>query len=771
MILTSRKHTSKAASARRLTLAGILAFGGLVAGAGAARATPGLIGDFGSVGPNALVSVGGVAVDNQSNDVYAADVGGHRVMKYTPAGDLVYMIGREVNRTAVEANASQDEQDICTVASGDTCQAGTAGSGPGRFDQPVAVAVDSASGDVYVVDPEQEDVQKFDAAGGYLSQIHSGEAGAPPFTLPEYSNDVAVDGAGNLYLLTTTGFFGTSEVLRFDSEGIYTGAKFGPETLPGAEDLHGNSHAVGVSSAGEVYVGQGFFGQAPFIEYPPNGGFATAALDATGAPERNVAVAPLLGNVFVENDPSEHDHEVLEYSPADKLLESIVLQPVEAGGTVNGRGYAYDLEEGKLYISDANSGSIMVIGPFPTPSPGAPGVEGESAANVTESAALLSGQVAPNQLATTYYFQYATEENFGDAIDVPASPVDLGSGVLPVAVVQPLAALRPSTLYHYRIVAQNSYSGGSTVYGPIRTFTTHPPAPEAVTEGASELAAGSVTLAGSVTPGSTGVVSDTKWCFEYGTIADPGYDQGYAPGTPVGEAGQGTVPISVSVKLSGLEPGTTYRYRLVAVNGLGLGLGSGGCNIAGGQEADGAIRTFTTPPETLPVPLAQTGAASAVAQSEATITGAVDPRRHATSYAFQVGIDTSYGAELFGEIAAGAGATHVSAALRGLQPGTTYHYRLLARNAGGQSYGADGSFTTAVYPRSLLSAPSSPALVATPSALLATAADSTTASSVKLAVTVHKPINHKKKKKRKVGGKTAGHVMGSVRDSYAGGAR
>jgi hypothetical protein len=47
----------------------------------------------------------------------------------------------------------------------------------------------------------------------------------------------------------------------------------------------------------------------------------------------------------------------------------------------------------------------------------------------------------------------------------------------------------------------------------------------------------------------------------------------------------------------------------------------------------------------------------------------------------------------------------VAAALHGLSPSTTYHYRLVAANAGGISQGADKTFTSAALP----SGPSAPA--------------------------------------------------------------
>ena len=48
------------------------------------------------------------------------------------------------------------------------------------------------------------------------------------------------------------------------------------------------------------------------------------------------------------------------------------------------------------------------------------------------------------------------------------------------------------------------------------------------------------------------------------------------------------------------------------------------------------------------------------------------------------------------------GSQPVSILLQNLSPGTTYHYRLVATNGGGTAYGADGTFTTAEYPLSII---------------------------------------------------------------------
>lgn len=97
-------------------------------------------------------------------------------------------------------------------------------------------------------------------------------------------------------------------------------------------------------------------------------------------------------------------------------------------------------------------------------------------------------------------------------------------------------------------------------------------------------------------------------------------------------------------------------------------------------------------------PAASTDAASNVTSSGATLNGSVNPEGAATTYQFDYGTDTSYGTSVpvpAGDAGSGTSAVNESAALSGLQPSTTYHYRLEATNATGTSYGPDQSFTTA----------------------------------------------------------------------------
>jgi hypothetical protein len=190
--------------------------------------------------------------------------------------------------------------------------------------------------------------------------------------------------------------------------------------------------------------------------------------------------------------------------------------------------------------------------------------------------------------------------------------------------------------------------------------------------------------------------SPTSYRFEYGPTA------AYGSSIPVPEKSIGLVgPTLVSQELTGLQPGTTYHYRLIATNTLG--------------ENASPDETFTTP---LPQPpIVSTGPAVAVAQNSATLTATIETQGFETVYEFDLGADTSYGIRIFGDAGAEPGTQTFTVPLQDLQPETTYHYRIQATNTFGTSYGVDQSFTTGSYPSSALSPPTTAALL--PTSLLA----------------------------------------------------
>ena len=122
--------------------------------------------------------------------------------------------------------------------------------------------------------------------------------------------------------------------------------------------------------------------------------------------------------------------------------------------------------------------------------------------------------------------------------------------------------------------------------------------------------------------------------------------------------------------------------------------------LNGAFDVDGELRRIATTDigahEFVPVPMVVTGPATGVSAQAATLIGSVTANGVATSYHFEYGPTTAYGSTTPAtDPGTGLGALPVTAALDGLSPGTTYHYRLVAGNKAGVTRGYDKSFTTA----------------------------------------------------------------------------
>lgn len=204
------------------------------------------------------------------------------------------------------------------------------------------------------------------------------------------------------------------------------------------------------------------------------------------------------------------------------------------------------------------------------------------------------------------------------------------------------------------------------------------PPPTVSTAPATNVTSSGATLNGSVNPNG----QQTSYAFQWGPTS------GYGHETPLSSAGAGTSASSVSATLSGLAPGSSYHFRIIAMSAGGTSVGN-----------DQTFTTSGTAPAPSTPPQASTGAASSVAQSSATVSGTVNPGGQATQYYFEYGPTANYGFETAAKDA-GAGTTNetVTMALTGLSPSTTYHYRLVAVNPGGTALGGDKTFTTTTPP-------------------------------------------------------------------------
>jgi hypothetical protein len=95
----------------------------------------------------------------------------------------------------------------------------------------------------------------------------------------------------------------------------------------------------------------------------------------------------------------------------------------------------------------------------------APIVTTGGAAQVTITAATLTGTVNPRGLSTSYYFQYGTTTAYGSR----TASTGAGKGTSVSAAAAQVSGLGPNTKYHYRLIA---HSSDGTTAGNDRTFTT-----------------------------------------------------------------------------------------------------------------------------------------------------------------------------------------------------------------------------------------------------------------------------------------------------------
>jgi len=205
-------------------------------------------------------------------------------------------------------------------------------------------------------------------------------------------------------------------------------------------------------------------------------------------------------------------------------------------------------------------------------------------------------------------------------------------------------------------------------------FATAASPPTVTTSPASGVGGSGATLNGSVNPNG----QDTSYAFQWGPTT------GYGHETNLTDAGSGSTASSVNATVSGLDSGTTYHFRIIAINATGTSVGS-----------DQSFTTTGTAPAPSTPPTASTGAATNVGQGGATLNGTFNPSSQGTTYWFEYGPTSNYGFPT-SAVNGGSGSTDqpASANVAGLLPSTTYHYRLVSFSPGGTTLGSDKTFTT-----------------------------------------------------------------------------
>lgn len=302
-----------------------------------------------------------------------------------------------------------------------------------------------------------------------------------------------------------------------------------------------------------------------------------------------------------------------------------------------------------------------------TPKSGAPSATTLAATAATTFGCTLQGLVNANSgSSVAVTFQYGTSISYGSTVAGTPSPV---TGSSDTAVTAAISNISPGTLIHYRVVAAN---GSATTNGADMTCTITPTAPYSATGHANSITATSAMLTADVgTYGGTSIVT-----FEYGLTTN------YGTSTPAWQNPVVTNGGTVNGQISGLAGGTTYHYRVRVVN-------------------DGG--TITSPDNTLTTAAAITGAPTLTTQAAlpvnstlATFNGIVNGNGYTTTVFFDFGTTTQYLSSVSATTLVNSSSdTAVTASVRSLTAGTTYHCRVRATDgSGGYVYGADMPFTT-----------------------------------------------------------------------------
>lgn len=170
-----------------------------------------------------------------------------------------------------------------------------------------------------------------------------------------------------------------------------------------------------------------------------------------------------------------------------------------------------------------------------------------------------------------------TEANYGEVFDNEETPTtQMGDGQYGGSsgatwMTQSVLFLNKTeyegTGYHGEVTNKEFYSIGKINSEKTEWHFGGPgkdPVPLVTTEGSAVDPPSHVELKGSVDPNNL----ETHYYFEYGPTTSYGSVSSTEP------AGSGVEPVSVNATITGLKPGTTYHYRLVAYNADGYGYGA-----------------------------------------------------------------------------------------------------------------------------------------------------------------------------------------------------
>ena len=225
---------------------------------------------------------------------------------------------------------------------------GSNGTGDGEFDTPSGIAVDS-SDNVYVADSGNNRIQKFDSNGKFITKWGSNGTGDGEF---DYPADISVDSSGNVYVADHD----NHRIQKFDSNGTFI-TKWGSGGTGDGEFI---PWSIAVDSSGNVYVTD--YNNHRIQKFDSNGKFITKwGSFGTGDGEFYPwsSTVDSSGNVYVADDANQR---IQKFDSNGTFITKWGRGGTGDGEFYSPRGIAVD-SSGNVYVTDTSTYRIQVFAP------------------------------------------------------------------------------------------------------------------------------------------------------------------------------------------------------------------------------------------------------------------------------------------------------------------------------------------------------------------------------------------------------------------------
>jgi hypothetical protein len=562
----------------------------------------------------------------------------------------------------------------------------------GKFASPNALDIDQAGGTVYVIDQGRNVLDKFSLTGAAQDFSATGSSSLSPGFEFNFVSDVAVDNSGvnpgRIHVMRENG-----PVKAFSAAGEALWEKGGFADVCGlAVDSSGhpwvgdytNHLARQYATTGSPPAEIGSLSTGPEnlcrLDFDANGNaYANVYFEAVDKYEGGVKVSRLdsgsVNGVTVDQSSAGghvftmHGQSFNEYDATGNLLGSY-----GSGTIVGGSGIAYDPALDRVYVSDSGAGTVEVFGAAVTGT--VPDVAIEATTGVGVNKASFHGKVNPQSVANSYHFEWkqGTEDSWGGAQSSP--PIALPKDSADHAVSFDTTGLGGGRTYQVRLVGTNTDNGLRAV-SAADTFTTPPAsaAPSVSIDAPSALTSTTATITGAIDSHE----DLTTWNVQLSE--DPTCAAGFGDKPVETIPGGHTTPDQVAFDLTELFPGQHYCVRITATN-------SAGTTTSETKQ----FRTVAIAPSEV-----ETAPAAPVLDTSARLNAHVNPHSEDLTYHFEYSADGgSTWQALPNQVDTSGSRTQkmIAQQLTGLQPSTTYTYRVVVENPAGSDQGQELSFST-----------------------------------------------------------------------------